>query len=503
MKHPELYACIYLRDFSCQAMLRLRPSLQHTPCVVLEGEPPLQRVCSTTPNARLCGAAIGMNPSEVETIPQLHTLRRSHVEELSAKAVLLESAWSISPRVEAHSSSDTYMLIIDCTGTETLHGNPHTLAQRLLQQSNALSFQVTIAFSQNYHASICMARAITPPSCISILASGTEAQMLSPLPLSVLDLSEEHSHLLTTWGIHTLGMLAALPARELASRLGQQGPRLQKLSSGTHPHLFCPEEPALKLAESMELDTPVVLLDSLLFVIGSMLEQLVRRATDRILALASIGIHLALEGGITYSRTITPALPTNDRKIWVKLIHLDLELHPPHAPILAIRLGVDTGTLNAIQIGLFSPQTPEPNRLDVTIARIRSIVGEHAVGSPLLADTHKMDSFHMQPFSVKAARDRQPHASAPKTCVRQVRPPEPARVRLQNNRPDSFSFRDIRYRVEAAYGPWAANGEWWHAGQWSYEQWDILASSQDGSRLACCLAHSPSLAAWHVVSLYD
>ncbi len=47
----------------------------------------------------------------------------------------------------------------------------------------------------------------------------------------------------------------------------------------------------------MELDSPVELLDSLLFILGVMLDQLIVRAQSRILALASITLHLDLEGG--------------------------------------------------------------------------------------------------------------------------------------------------------------------------------------------------------------
>jgi len=46
----EQYACLYAREFPAQAMLRLRPELREKAVVVMEGEPPLQTVCSA--NAR-------------------------------------------------------------------------------------------------------------------------------------------------------------------------------------------------------------------------------------------------------------------------------------------------------------------------------------------------------------------------------------------------------------------------------------------------------------------
>jgi protein ImuB len=69
-------------------------------------------------------------------------------------------------------------------------------------------------------------------------------------------------------------MLAALPEKELISRLGQEGKRLRQLALGQRPHLFRPLESAFSLEERMELDTPVEQSDALLFVVNVMLEQL-------------------------------------------------------------------------------------------------------------------------------------------------------------------------------------------------------------------------------------
>jgi protein ImuB len=47
-KSAELYACLYAREFPAQALLRLRSELRDQPCVVMEGAPPLEQVCSLT-----------------------------------------------------------------------------------------------------------------------------------------------------------------------------------------------------------------------------------------------------------------------------------------------------------------------------------------------------------------------------------------------------------------------------------------------------------------------
>ena len=398
----ELYACLYVREFPAQAMLRLRPALHNQPCAVMEGAPPLEQVCALNAKARTLGVTHGMTRVEVDTFPSLTALSRSALEESSARATLLECAGTFSPRVQIQQEANSFLCVIDIAGTEKLYGSPSNLSKILYDRVKTLGFSASIAICSNYHAAVCLARGMYKRQ-ISVVAGGTEAAALAPLPIAVLSLSEDHSTTLHLWGVHTLGMLAALPEKALIARLGQAGKRLRELASGQLPHLFLPVEPAFSLEETIELDTPVELLESLLFILGIMLEQLILRATAHIFALASVTVTLTLEGNLndpspTHTRTVAPALPNNDRATWLKLLHLDLEAHPPDKPILALTLTAVPGTTSKVQFGLFSPQLPEPMRLDVTLARIRAIVGEDHVGRAVLKDKHHPDSFHMEPF---------------------------------------------------------------------------------------------------------
>jgi protein ImuB len=327
------------------------------------------------------------------------------------------------------------------------------------------------------------------------------------LPLKVLDVSSEHAETFALWGIRTLGALAALPEKELIARIGQEGRRLRQLARGEYRHHFVPFEAAFELQELMELDTPVEQLDSLLFVLGVMLEQLTLRATARVLALASVTITLSLEGGATHVRTVRPALPTNDRPLWIKLLHLDLEAHPPQAAIVAVTLTAEPGSTSKVQLGLFSPQLPEPMRLDVTLARIRALVGDECVGSPVLRDTNAPDGFRVETFKVAVGHSCVDTVARPLAAMRRLRPPERASVTLRDRQPASFIFRDCRYEVEYAYGPWLAEGDWWNRENWAVEQWDLICRSSDGGMLCCCLVRDLQEQAgrdvWHMVTLYD
>jgi protein ImuB len=502
-KPAELYACLYIREFPAQALLRLRPELHDKACVVMEGEPPLEQVCSLTRKARVLGLMRSMTRVEVETFPTVTLLKRSQNEEATARAVLLECAGGFSPRVEDKSEDGAFLGVIDVAGTETLFGTPDLLVGNLLTRVRSFGITACVAVSSNFHAAIALAKGLPLRTPVGVIPTGEETVTLSSLPLEVLDMTEEQANTFRLWGIRNLGALAALPEKELVARMGQAGKRLRQLAKGELPHLFQPVEPEFSLEEYMELDSPLELLEALLFVMNVMLEQLILRAKSHCLALASVSITLKLEDGALYTRTVRPSLPNSEKQIWIKLLHLDLEAHPPHATILSLSLKAEPGTMSKVQLGLFSPQLPEPSRLDVTLARIRSIVSDENIGRPVLKDTYRPGGFSMEPFTVPSASSSVIPASQSRAAMRKLRPADPVPVTVQGQIPKAFVFRQKRYAVERAYGPWLTSGDWWQPSLWGFEQWDLVARAQDSTLLCCCLMRDRIENCWQIAALYD
>jgi protein ImuB len=182
---------------------------------------------------------------------------------------------------------------------------------------------------------------------------------------------------------------------------------------------------------------------------------------------------------------------------------LDLEAHPPQDAIVAVVLQVEPGTTSDIQLGIFSPQMPDPARLDVTLARIRALVGDNNVGHAVLKDTHEPDSVRLEPFTISCSKPETFISSQERGAVRRVRPSETISVTLHNASPALFVFREHQYKVERAYGPWLAEGDWWNQSLWGYEQWDLIARARDGSLLCCCIERDLMQQQWQLVSLYD
>ena len=495
-----MYACLHAGEFPAQSLLRLRPSLQGSPCAVIEGDSPLEQVYARNREAAHLGIRHGMGRTQLDLFPGISVLRRSPAEEAAARAALLDVAGAFSPRVEDRSNGTACTLVADVAGTERLLGPPRELYKTIRSAAAALGFRIAVVISHNAQTALCLARS----GRSAYVPEHEEATALAQLPVSMLGSSPEHEELFAHWGIRTLGELARMPEEGLITRLGQEGKRLRALALGRGEHLLLPVEPVDALEEYVAFDAPVELLDSLLFVLQPMLDQLLARAQLRALALSRLTVTLTLDNKQEHCVQVRPAVPSEDKKLLLKLLHLEMIAHPPADAVSAVRLAAEAAPLSKVQLGLFSPQLPEPSRLDVTLARLRALIGEDRVGRAVLDDSHRADSFRIEPFTViDNTQVAQTEPGTAQTAPRRMRPPEPAEVALEEGRPGELVFRARHYVIERAYGPWRTSGAWWSTDAWTSEQWDVLARDLSGALLACCVARDPATGAWHVEAIYD
>jgi protein ImuB len=492
----ELYACPYAREFPLQALLRLRPDLRGKPIAVLEGRAPLETVCSINRAAVQAGAVTGMTRLEAERINGLLLLPRSRESEAIARDVFLECTANFSPRIEAINADAHCACALDIAGTERLFGPPAALAERIREALAGAGFRVSISVSANFQTALLKA---TASNGISIIAEGQEAAALAPLPVDSLNLSAKEAETFAIWGVRTLGELASLPEAELIVRLGQAGKRWREIACGTLPHLFQPMEAQFTLQEFCEFESAVEQIDSVLFIGARMIDSLVTRAAGRALSLALLKIAMRLEGGRSHQLTLRPALPSADRKFLLKLLQIELAGHPPQSAIVALAITAEAGHPGTVQLGLFQSQLPEPSRLDVTLARLRALVGEDRVGSPVLEDTHRRDAFHMEAFAT-GARNGTIADRKPRMALRRIRPPHPVNVRCANQKPVIFYDGQREYSIAIAYGPWRASGCWWALDEWRSDEWDVLIEQEQRAHL---LVNDREQNRWYLEGVYD
>jgi protein ImuB len=126
------------------------------------------------------------------------------------------------------------------------------------------------------------------------------------------------------------------------------------------------------------------------------------------------------------------------------------------------------------QNGLFLPLAPEPEKLEITLARVASLVGEENVGSPRIPDTHRPGAFTMERFHPEATTA--PARPSAQLALRIFRPPRPARVRLASGHPQFITAGEIQGAIISHAGPWRTSGDWWTSDPWDRDEWDIELS---------------------------
>ena len=170
-----------------------------------------------------------------------------------------------------------------------------------------------------------------------------------------------------------------------------------------------------------------------------------------------------------------------DARVFLKLLQLDLKSHPPGAPILKIYLAAEPAQPRNVQGGLFLPPTPEPEKLELTLARIAGMVGEDKVGTLQLLDSHRPEAFRMQRFAPVEPQGEQEKSdgtssSAAITALRMFRPPLRAKVTLYDGKPKHvvcLKRKEISGDILWMAGPWRSSGDWWEQDGWARDEWDI------------------------------
>ena len=529
------FACIFVPDFPMEALLRAEPELRSHVVAVLEGKAPLQKIFAVNEKARRNGILPGMTKLQIEACPDLVLRSRSSLQEAGAHAALLDCAQSFSPRVE---DADCDTVLLDLAGLEPLFGPLPKIARDLARRACDLGLESHVAVASNPDTAVLAAYGF---SGVIVIPEGKEAEQLGNLPLEVLfrgDSNPQTLQILERWGIRNLRALAALPDIALSERLGQEGVRLQQLARGCTLRSLVPVELLLIFEEAIELEYPLVLLEPLAFLLVRLLDQLCARLGARALATQELNLNLTLECAPDHIGTGAPArpgraqaqqsfhralrlpVPLLDAKVFLKLLQLDLNAHPPGAPIVKIHLSAEPVRPRAAQSGLFRPPSPEPEKLELTLARIAGIVGENKVGSLQLLDTHRPEAFRMRRFApqLEEQATRKPKVSRSDksvesqkqnevavTAMRIFRPPLRATVTLQEGRPAHIAClkrKEICGEILWAAGPWRTSGDWWEQEGWARDEWDIALQEASGITLYRLVRDLLS-GQWRVEGNYD
>lgn len=338
---------------------------------------------------------------------------------------------------------------------------------------------------------------------------------------------------LATWGIRTLGALAALPRPAVYERLGPRGVAWQRLARGEDDRPLVPEVEAEPFDAVLELEWPIEGLEPLSFVLTRLLEPLATRLERADRGAAVLHTALTLTTRAVDVRSLSLPAPMRDPKTLRTLILLDLESHPPPAAIDAVRVLVEPAPGRVVQWTLLERAQPAPEQVSTLVARLTALVGEGHVGSPALVDSWKPGAFAMHAFAGgpdgESCRRSDPAdlscSSETLPCaLRRFRLPVPARVQMDEGRPvrvavDRHGFASGA--VVQAAGPWRTSGGWWAPGQaghshrpagqphqpdppcppqsWDRDEWDIALADGTVYRLFV----ERAVGQWFVEGMFD
>jgi protein ImuB len=460
----------------------------------------------------------------------------------------VQIARDFSPRVETHGERT---VTLDISGLGSLIGEPRSIGEELRRAAADAGLGVHIAVAATSTAAILVAHG---RAGLTVVAAGTEAATLAPLPLRTLTTvgpsSEPHAQSpqphaqspdvidqLARWGLRTLGDLGALPSSELSARLGHAGVQLQRWARGEEMRPLVPAGIAEQFEESLDLEWPIDGLEPLSFVLARLFDRLCERLErgDRGAVVLRVTLTLVTfvsaqsaaaaglrrsrgEGGRdVHERVLELPAPMRDARVLRTLALLDLESNPPAAAIDHVRVGVDVADGRVLQFGLFARALPTDTRATL-VARLGALMGTDRIGAPSLVDTYRPGAFAMAKFDpprTLTAPTRSAEKGQVPSVLRRFRSPIPARVVLEQGRPARVTTdrRGVAGgRVERCEGPWRSSGDWWRSSHaphdprascathpWNCDEWDVGLS--DGATYRISHAHQEGT--WFVNGIVD
>ncbi len=376
-------------------------------------------------------------------------------------------------------------------------------------------------------------------------------QELETLPPAIGDRDRARIYdTLECWGIATLGELAALPAADLASRLGRRGLALQRLAKGFDPSPFVPDGDTPRYIGRLELEWPVDALEPLSFVLARLLEPLSAALERADRGAVAVRLDLQLTDRSTHTRLLQLPAPMRDARVLRTLLLLDLESSPlfaasevmaaserrtepprsggasaqrggggaPPSEVMIdiVTIELDPAPARITQFSLLQRALPSAETLATLTARLTALVGESRVGSPALVDSHRSGASVMTRYAPDGANgvkgadgangadaNGANGASSAHAVLRRERRSVILSVSVERGRPVHIaaSRRGIPSgAIVDAAGPWRTSGEWWTPDQqWSRNEWDVALKSG----AVCRVYQDRTTQRWFFEGFYD
>ena len=216
------------------------------------------------------------------------------------------------------------------------------------------------------------------------------ARFLAPLPVqhlaTIAGLDADFVQLLQRLGLHRLGQLAALPGGEVLARFGRQGEFAHRIAGGGDDHPPGTIEPPSGLVAMQVLDDPVQHVDTLVFAVRQLANELTGvlgaegKACTRLVITAETD-HGERSERVWYRPTGLSAGAMVERARW----QLDAWVNSagPTAGVTMLRLEpIEIRSDDGVQLGLWGGRTQADEWAARAVARLATLAGAQHVLVP-------------------------------------------------------------------------------------------------------------------------
>lgn len=270
------------------------------------------RVVARTPAAAGEGVRVGMRRREAQgACPALELVGHDPDRDRRAFDPVVHAVAELVPLIEV---SDPGRLAFATRGPSRYHGGDEALAglaHRAALDALAGSIGPGIGIADSRLAAGVAARRSVRTGIPEVVASGVAASAayLAPLPARVLaevaEVPTELVDLLGRLGLRRLGDVAALTASDLLARFGVLGAHVHAMACGLDDAPLGVAPPPPDLAATAHFDEPVERLDTVVFLVRGLADQLVTALGARGLVCTRVVVEVETEHGERCQRAWT------------------------------------------------------------------------------------------------------------------------------------------------------------------------------------------------------
>jgi DNA polymerase-4 len=313
----------------------------------------------------------------------------------SVSRQVMEILRRYTPAVEQISIDEAFL---DVAGSEALLGTPVQMARSIkatIQAETSLTASVGVATTKLVAK---VASDLRKPDGLVVVAPGTEAAFLAPLPISRLwGVGQKTAAALAELGVTTIGDLAALPDDALGRRFGKQGPVLGQRARGIDPSPVSTADPARSISHEHTFDVDTADPEALEGTLLALSEGVAGRLRAENVKARTIAVKVRDSSFATISRQRTLTQPTDQTEA---IFAAALELARPQLHGIRVRLlGVAASHLgDGEQMSLFA-QDERRRRATEAADAIRRRYGSKAIRRARLLGSGVAEPFERDPMS--------------------------------------------------------------------------------------------------------